>query len=844
MPIWDQVADFEEGDDSDFDSVAPDWDQEAEVTLALDEFDAAVPAWDAYAPCEEEDLSEFDDIGISWDKYADFEEGDTTDFDIKVDGDGDLNAAQAAAKEGDWGIELTFDDANAMYGQLVQTTGSNIVTHFWINQNDLVLANDKVIEVCYLYSSTAQHHGAIRLWKQADVWYITCWISDDTDTWQKVGNSVAIDVGWHHVMLMAKKSTGVGANDGYAALFVDHVQSGETKTGLDDDLKNWSYGLYGMVWTNAVAFGGSYYMDEIYIGYLGACWVSDFGAHDGEHGLSIPMGIYVNTHVTLALDAIDQTSCVAACWFDVNSVPLTTDTSTFIIVGRDGGGVFPFSVVVSWDGSDYDLRLYYRDDAAVAHLIGTTVITDEPHHIMVYWKAATAPDADDGICRLLVDGVLEVEATDLDTDTRDIDDVDFGKCHTNEALTLVGIMYMDELYVDTVGGPMGLSGFGAGRGDYGLAIPAADTTGRYVGLHDPVTDTFIVMEMSFNLSGLYPSMVEGNSWPIMIMRRTGGGEGFRVGPQRTAGGIRLVAWAMLDSITWDTGQVSATFDPDVWHHLRVAFKTSSGADDGWYCVFLDGHLVISRTGLDNDTITADGIWYGASNGLDAETIGLLLIDDMRWSDGPRHPPWIIPDAAYEGSYGCGFTTAAVTSPSYAQLLDPDAEGEVCVDFRLYIPDDFVMAVSDNFMVSDMVEGGTRGAYLSLIGAADDQIYIALAYQDNLGGWHGTGDAIPLDRDTWYHVRYYFKQATGDGEEDGVCALWIDEVLLRKAIDCDTDEIDIGEIRFGFIGVDVGTYGCIWLDFARWSNDALFLAASKQMRYYRRVRIPGPVTVMD
>jgi len=183
------------------------------------------------------------------------------DFDSVTDGDGDMNDHADAAHDGATGLEITFDDANVAYGTINadavnQTSG---VVSFWFNKNDMAL-------------DAAAYHQLLAT--NGGEWYI--YLTNTAGTYQVLAQStgdtgggtntalVSLADGWNKITMMWKASSGAGNDDGWTRIYVNDVLGGSA-TGLDNDTKTWDYLRAGMIWTNSVAFGGSFYMDTIKI---------------------------------------------------------------------------------------------------------------------------------------------------------------------------------------------------------------------------------------------------------------------------------------------------------------------------------------------------------------------------------------------------------------------------------------------------------------------------------------------------------------------------------------------------------------------------------------------------
>lgn len=221
---------------------------------AFRRFDLA-PAWETV---EGYFLLEF-----SWDNDAYFEGGDTSEFDSETDADGDLNAAAAAAYDGSYGIEITFDDLNEATGRLnaAAIDQTNGVISFYLDLNDwsqgasggtnIVGAEDGAGTMTVAIQVSFDNKIAIFLYDDSPAWIASNWYQ--------------LTAGYHHIRAEFRMSTAAGSNNGEAYLYVDGVLRC-TLTGVDNDTMDWDWMEFGMHTSTAASQSGSYYMDTIKVG--------------------------------------------------------------------------------------------------------------------------------------------------------------------------------------------------------------------------------------------------------------------------------------------------------------------------------------------------------------------------------------------------------------------------------------------------------------------------------------------------------------------------------------------------------------------------------------------------
>lgn len=127
----------------------------------------------------------------------------------------------------------------------------------------------------------------------------------------------------------------------------------------------------------------------------------------------------------------DETTYRASFKINMNDVVMNEDFTHNIFTMRAlaGGpsGVDnrnELRISVKWKGADvnpFKLRMSCRqDDKSWAYVGGHSLPRPGVRTITVEWQASSAPGANDGICRLYVNGVLRGERTDIDNDQRTI----------------------------------------------------------------------------------------------------------------------------------------------------------------------------------------------------------------------------------------------------------------------------------------------------------------------------------------------------------------------------------------------------------------------------------------
>jgi len=614
---WDQSADLEEGNYSDFDAISPAWDQEADVEELGNpptDFDSGSPAWDKYNDCETV----------------------TTPFgfDVVTNPDGDFNSAAAAKHDGTYGIEVTFDDATAINGRLSfgsvnQTTS---VYAGWWNFNDLTLEAGTVVDLIYWYDGAANVRQILRLYESGGIYYLQQLIYDDTlGTYGQVAVSAVNLAQWYHVMLIWKAATGAGNDDGEGHFYLGGVLVG-SNTSIDNDGHDMDYCVIGMIWTNSTTFSGSFYLDEQYLDPVGAPFASTIAAGLGSYGLAIPIMDTTARYVSHT-GPTAETHVVVDFWLDPNSLTFG-EGELFTIARVSGGGLETYmNIDLYWTAAGgYQLaNMFVQNDSAGTHGLASQSITDAGHHIRIIHTLASSAGTNDGATYLYIDGFLATSVTGIDNDTLTVGTISYGAVAGLDAGTS-GIFYMDEMkWSNGPGAPPWIIPAAAQAGTYGMAItPYADTTAHYAEFTGPTADTITTVKFELDINTL--TMATNDEF--IVAQAVGE---FYVSIKYTGSAYQIIATANLDSGTTSTTASAIT---DATHTVVVVWQASSsaGADDGYLSLYVDDVLIETLAVLNNDTLSYDEVRFGVVSGLDTGTSGTFYMDDLNWTNNGNFYP--------------------------------------------------------------------------------------------------------------------------------------------------------------------------------------------------------------
>lgn len=380
-----------------------------------------------------ESLDVFDAISETWDG----EVGEVADFVAEVDGDNDLNDSTDAAYDGDNGIEVTFDDANAAYGTLDADAIDQVsgVISLQFDKNDLAVEDTKFIEFATFIDGAAADTWGIRIYDDSGDLEMQLVYWNDAAALQTAGARHTIAAGYNNYKVMFSRSTGAGNNDGWMRLYVGNVLI-INDTGHDNDTLDWDSLDIGIISTDSTTFTGSFYMDTIKIDPVGAPMLDQLAAKNGTYGIAFPVMDSTGRSCSFT-NPTTEAIVMAEGWLDPNTITMANGNYFAIINGGE------FGISLKYD-SGYEIHGAVDLDAG-ADSTGWHSITDAPHHIRAYWGAASGAGKNDGFFYLFIDHVLVEALTGLDNDTKSVATVSFGAVTGIDAGTY-GIIYMDDCH--------------------------------------------------------------------------------------------------------------------------------------------------------------------------------------------------------------------------------------------------------------------------------------------------------------------------------------------------------------------------------------------------------------
>jgi peptidoglycan/xylan/chitin deacetylase (PgdA/CDA1 family) len=133
----------------------------------------------------------------------------------------------------------------------------------------------------------------------------------------------------------------------------------------------------------------------------------------------------------------------ASFWFDVNSLSMANNDHHLIFQGYDATNAFVLRLALRYSGGEYQVQAQAVTDAGGYVSTAWLTLSDEPHQIMIDYRAATGAGANDGVLELWLDGVQRYVIIGIDNDTRNIESVRLGGVSGID-IGSSGVYYFDE----------------------------------------------------------------------------------------------------------------------------------------------------------------------------------------------------------------------------------------------------------------------------------------------------------------------------------------------------------------------------------------------------------------
>lgn len=236
-------------------------------------------------------------MAIKWDKHNPCETAASPyGFDSVVDTGSSMAIATAAAYDGTYGMEITYDDNTAAYGVFNTTNQATCVFSGWFNFHDIVLTNTNEL-IYFLYGWEAAPAWLALIQKTATGHRFTFKVQNDA-TLELTSVACSLNT-WYRIIVDWKGATGAGADDGHFKVYLNGASIVES-TGIDNDAYDQiDYVRMGMLVGDSTSPAGSFYMDECKFGQYELMALT---ARYHDHNFNAPQ------HFTIASNKVQMTA--------------------------------------------------------------------------------------------------------------------------------------------------------------------------------------------------------------------------------------------------------------------------------------------------------------------------------------------------------------------------------------------------------------------------------------------------------------------------------------------------------------------------------------------------------
>jgi hypothetical protein len=177
---------------------------------------------------------------------------------------------------------------------------------------------------------------------------------------------------------------------------------------------------------------------------------------------------------------------------------------------------------------------------------------------------------------------------------------------------------------NTGGGDLSVTSAAALVGAQGLRAVINDTTSLSVQDNTPFSETRYRARFYFDPNSIV--MAANDSHTIFQGLPASGSAVFQLNFRYTSGAYQLQAQTRNDDTTWTNLAGHALTDAP--HVIEIDWQAAAvaGANNGVFTLWIDGILMESKTGLDNDLQRIDQVKLGPLYGIDAGTSGAEYFD--------------------------------------------------------------------------------------------------------------------------------------------------------------------------------------------------------------------------
>ena len=158
---------------------------------------------------------------------------------------------------------------------------------------------------------------------------------------------------------------------------------------------------------------------------MGDLSVTGGSALDGSYGMAALLDDNNSIYVT-DWRPFEETSYRARFYLDPNAIPMTSGNAHYLLYALDRNNTVLLRVEFRYYASQYQLRADTVNDSNSWSQTAWVAVSDGPHFVEVAWQAASTAGANDGVLTFWVDDSQQGSFTNIDSDTRRFDYVQFG----------------------------------------------------------------------------------------------------------------------------------------------------------------------------------------------------------------------------------------------------------------------------------------------------------------------------------------------------------------------------------------------------------------------------------
>ena len=400
--------------------------------------------------------------------FADsFETGTLGAWSASATDGGNLSATTQAAIAGTYGLQAVINDNNSIYVE--DWTPFDDVKYrarFHFDPNSIAMNGGDAHYLFYTSNAGGTVIVRVELRYNYGDYQVRAETLNDSGSYANSSPWVAITDGPHALEFNWQAATAAGANNGVFTFWIDGTQSA-TWTNIDNDTRRIDLAQVGAVAGIDTTTRGTEYFDAFasrrntYIGpdptapappgwpakgdalfsdgfetgnFSNWTWASTDGtslsvttaaALAGTYGMSANINdnnaIYVNDW-----KPFEETSYRARFYFDPNTITMTNGDADYIFYAGNRDSLIVARIEFYRISSLYQVRAEVNNDSNGWSTGGWRTISDAPHYLEIYWRAATAPAANNGGLTFWIDGVQQDNFTTVDNDTRRVEYVQLG----------------------------------------------------------------------------------------------------------------------------------------------------------------------------------------------------------------------------------------------------------------------------------------------------------------------------------------------------------------------------------------------------------------------------------